>query len=151
LNDEFIDEGFMRVCGEWLRERMQIYASGAALAAHTVCPTSFLSTLCMQRPSASNKTSPTLPFCAMKLHSVGGARRHQYAFWRTEGLSLAPDCFDVIAKASFGTRSACSGAAMAIGLYCWRTERSDIEARECSSGAVPMPKPKQTQISKDWQ
>ncbi len=24
----------MRVCGKWLRERMQIYASGAALAAH---------------------------------------------------------------------------------------------------------------------
>ena len=34
-----------------------------------------LSTLCMQRPGASNNTSPTLPFCAMTLHSVGGARR----------------------------------------------------------------------------
>jgi hypothetical protein len=34
LNEEVIDEGFMREYGNWLRERMQIYSSGAALAAH---------------------------------------------------------------------------------------------------------------------
>ncbi len=28
MNDEFIDEGFMRVCGKWLRERMQVYPIG---------------------------------------------------------------------------------------------------------------------------
>ena len=34
LNEEVIDESFMREYGNWLRERMQIYPSGAALAAH---------------------------------------------------------------------------------------------------------------------
>ena len=34
LNEEVIDDGFMREYSNWLRERMQIYPSGAALAAH---------------------------------------------------------------------------------------------------------------------
>jgi hypothetical protein len=34
LNEEVIDEGLMREYSNWLRERMQIYPSGAALAAH---------------------------------------------------------------------------------------------------------------------
>jgi len=33
LNEEVIDECCMREYGNWLRERMQIYSSGAALAA----------------------------------------------------------------------------------------------------------------------
>ena len=43
---------------------------------------------------------------------------------------------------------------MAIGLYCWRTERSDIEARECRSGAVTNAEAKaerKKHRSNDWQ
>ena len=152
LNEEFIDECCMREYGNWLRERMQIYPSGVALAAHMpdLIPEHAVHALieCFAETVTNpEKVTENIAQCARRLPP------QETMFWRTKHLSPGPGCLEALANSIIwdpcGMQWGRNGHFPLLAAY--GTKRYRIE--ECSSGALPLPKPKQKtkNRSKGWQ
>jgi hypothetical protein len=115
--EDVVDEAVMRELSKYLRDRMRVYPSGAALAAHMpdLIPEDPVHAL----EIASKKTSrDAQKLTAKTLRSVGGAcRQEAIAFGEQKACPQHQNAAKSWPTASSGTRAACSGAEVAIGLY----------------------------------
>jgi hypothetical protein len=147
LKEEVIDEGFMREYGNWLRERMQIYSSGAALAAHMpdLIPEHAVHALIeFFADAVTNPENVTqdIAQCAWRLLP------EETRFWRTEHLSPGLGCLELLANSilcdSFEMQWGRNGHWPLLNTYGTKRYRSE----GCSSSALPLPKPKQNKNKK---
>jgi hypothetical protein len=94
--EDVIDEAAMREFSNFLRERMQIYESGAALAAHM--PGLIPEHAVHAAVKRFEGYFPNPPLLRDEIAQCWWRTPPPVRFWRTEGLSPAPDCFEVIAN-----------------------------------------------------
>ena len=124
---------------------MQIYPSGAALAAHMpdLIPEHAVHALVLRFAEALTnleKVSVDIAKCAWRLPPEGTI------LWRTQHLPPALGCLEVLANSILwdpcGMQWCRNGHWPLLATY--RTKR--YRSEECSSGALPLPKPKQKKI-----
>ena len=132
----------MRVCGKWLHERMQIYSSGAALAAHMpdLIPEHAVHALigrCAETFTNPEKVTEDIAQCARRLPP------QETRLLENRALSPALGCLEVLANSilwnPFGMQWIRNGHWPFLKTYGTKRYRSE----GCSSSALPLPKPKQ--------
>ena len=113
--DDVVDEAQLRELANWMREHMEVYPSGAALAAHMpdLVPENPVHALLGRFDPVCNNPDKTQQDIASVAWRLPPRNTH---FHRTDRLSPAPQCVEVFANSILWDPSACNGADMDIGL-----------------------------------